>query len=161
MAGFSPVTTAGALAKINFSVVGKSGDSCEVRLTSCRLNDGTPASATQSGKVYINYATGVEWGAEIPRELRLYQNKPNPFNASTTIQYDIPLDSGVQPIRLEVFDIQGKIICTLIDSQQPPGSHFIVWDGRDKSSRQVPSGVYFAKFYIGQHIKILKMILTR
>ena len=69
----------------------------------------------------------------------LYQNHPNPFNPSTTIMYALP---GEGRVVLEVFDITGRRLRTLVDGVRVSGRHREVWDGCDDRGRQVASGVY-------------------
>jgi hypothetical protein len=88
---------------------------------------------------WLSGATGVneEKPKPIPKEFGLTQNYPNPFNAQTTIQYALPKESEV---RLEVYDILGKRVATLVDGIVPAGFHRIVWDASWQAS-----GVYFYK----------------
>jgi hypothetical protein len=76
----------------------------------------------------------------IPEKFRLYQNYPNPFNPSTTIKYDLPMESK---ITLEIFNILGERILRLIDSEiTGSGYRQIVWNGKDSKGLQVGSGTY-------------------
>ncbi|HYJ33511.1 MAG TPA: T9SS type A sorting domain-containing protein [Candidatus Binatia bacterium] len=69
----------------------------------------------------------------------LRQNRPNPFNPSTTIEYEL---SREERVRLEVFDVTGRRVATLVDRVQGDGLHRAFWSGRDDRGRPVPSGVY-------------------
>ena len=73
-------------------------------------------------------------------ELRLDQNYPNPFNPSTTIRYSIP-QSG--KVCLDIFNLKGQKVQTLINGIQDSGVHSVVWNGTDAKGRSVGSGVYF------------------
>ena len=78
-----------------------------------------------------------------PTSLMLHQNMPNPFSrrgAGTQIRFDLP---NAAPIRLAVFDTNGRLLRTLLDSDLPAGRHSVAWDGRDAGTRVVGSGVYF------------------
>lgn len=70
---------------------------------------------------------------------------PNPFNPGTTISYNIPTAGRVT---LLVYDIQGRVVISLVDRHQPAGYHQTVWDGKDSSGRNVPAGVYIARLLV-------------
>lgn len=67
---------------------------------------------------------------------------PNPFNAGTTITFDLPRDGQV---RIAVHDLAGRLIATLVDGAQAQGRHEVAWNGRDSRGRAVGSGVYLAR----------------
>ena len=74
-----------------------------------------------------------------PERFALEPNYPNLFNPSTTIRYQL-LESG--SVDLEIFDVVGQKMRTLIAEVQPTGTHQVLWDSRDDSSRPVAAGVY-------------------
>jgi len=76
---------------------------------------------------------------QLPAEFRLRPNFPNPFNPTTNIIFDLPKNDFVA---LEIFDVRGKHIITLVNENLPAGVHTYLWDGRDKNSNMVSSGVY-------------------
>jgi hypothetical protein len=79
----------------------------------------------------------------LPRAFSLAQNYPNPFNPSTTISFDLAGTAGTsQPVTLNIHDIRGRKVKTLIDSDLEPGRHSVVWDGRNDSGGNVSSGIY-------------------
>jgi len=75
----------------------------------------------------------------VPEEFSI-TNFPNPFNPETVIQYAIPEKSLV---RIEIYDISGRTIKSLVEEQTPAGVHQLKWDGRNDFGNQVSSGVYF------------------
>ena len=75
----------------------------------------------------------------IPNAIRI-SNYPNPFNPNTTIDFYLPEPGDVT---LEVFNIKGQRVKTLINEHKETGSHNIVWNGTDQNGRFVSSGVYF------------------
>jgi hypothetical protein len=76
----------------------------------------------------------------LPADFMLYQNYPNPFNPTTVIKYDIPKPSTV---KLEVFNILGEKIITLVNSEaMSAGYRQVEWNGRNGSGNQVGSGIY-------------------
>jgi hypothetical protein len=79
----------------------------------------------------------------LPKSFSLSQNYPNPFNPSTTISFDIPGNAGKkQPVNLTIYDIRGRRVQTLIDSDLEPGKHKVHWNGRNNKGEQVSSGIY-------------------
>ena len=75
----------------------------------------------------------------LPRRFELFQNHPNPFNPSTTIPYQLPAPAYV---RLEVFNLLGQRVATLVDEEQQAGRHTATWNGTDAAGRPVASGLY-------------------
>jgi hypothetical protein len=80
---------------------------------------------------------------ELPRSWALSQNYPNPFNPSTTIAFDVPETlNQAHSVNLTIYDIRGRCIRTLIDSELESGSHKIHWNGRNNLGESVASGIY-------------------
>jgi zinc metalloprotease ZmpB len=86
------------------------------------------------------YVSGVGDDAAIPGSFSLGRNYPNPFNPSTTIHFALPEQSMV---RLEVFDVNGRLVATLRQEQMAAGTHTAGWDGRNAEGLPAGSGVYF------------------
>ncbi|HWP82692.1 MAG TPA: Ig-like domain-containing protein, partial [Bacteroidota bacterium] len=79
-----------------------------------------------------------------PQTFALDQNYPNPFNAGTTIRFEIPeTPSMLVRAEMEIFDILGRKVRTLISGDYDVGRYAVLWDGRDDHGATVPSGVYF------------------
>ena len=89
---------------------------------------------------------------------QLHQNYPNPFNPTTTIAYNLASDG---PVTLEVYNIKGQKVTTLVNKQQSAGSHTIVWDGKDDSGRAVSSGVYHYRLRTNNNYVSRKMLLMK
>ena len=87
------------------------------------------------------HAFKVSYKRAVPEKLALCGNRPNPFNATTAIVFDLPQDAM---IKLEIYDINGHKIRSLVDGELAAGSHIQVWEGIDESGRSMASGVYFA-----------------
>ncbi len=97
-------------------------------------------------------------GLGLPDHFALEQNYPNPFNPSTTISYDLP---QISQVRIEIFNMLGQLVKTLIDKQQEAGSYQTIWDGQDENGHRVSSGIYFYKIVASEQIKTKKMILIK
>ncbi len=99
---------------------------------------------------------------ELPRAWALAQNYPNPFNPSTTISFDVPGTAGrKQLVNLTVYDIRGRRVRILVDSDLEPGTHKIHWDGRDDHGEPVSSGIYLYTLKNGDETHTRKMILLK
>lgn len=94
-----------------------------------------------------------------PKEFTLSQNYPNPFNPNTTIQFEVPAnrDANVD-VQLQVYDLLGRLVRTLVDGSVNAGYHEIQWDGRDNSQQLVSSGVYFYVLSANNFRNVKKMI---
>ena len=90
--------------------------------------------------------------------LSLYQNYPNPFNPSTEIRYSLPEKCRV---RLEVYDISGRRMASLVDGVQASGFHPVVWNGVDDRGSSVASGVYFCRLTAGKETISKKMVMLK
>lgn len=96
-----------------------------------------------------SYSNVVEVEVAIPLEFALYQNYPNPFNPSTVIKYSIPVEGLV---KLEVFNINGELVKTLVNESQVAGAHQVIFDASG-----LASGVYTYKLTSGNNVKVNKM----
>ncbi|MFC1544570.1 FlgD immunoglobulin-like domain containing protein [Gemmatimonadota bacterium] len=108
-----------------------------------------------------NDGEGVGPGASLPKAFSLRQNHPNPFNPSTTINYQIPDNAGSVQFRLNVYDIRGKLVRTLDQGLKGAGTYSVFWDGTDDRGRQVSSGVYFYRFVSSEYNATRKMIMLK
>jgi hypothetical protein len=91
----------------------------------------------------------------------LYQNLPNPFTPSTQIVYVIPSGAHVVPVTLRVYDPAGRLVRTLVDGNQRPGIHKILWDGYNDSGKPVNAGVYFYRLQWDGKTETRRMILLK
>jgi hypothetical protein len=136
---------------------------------------------TQSGKIVFKHnapthdtisVTGIgnpvsvnDQNAMIPNVYKLYNNYPNPFNPSTTIQYDLPKQSIVT---LKVYSLLGQEVATLVNDNQAAGYHQVVWMGQNNVGKQASSGVYIIRIFAKSDSKesetftqVKKMILLK
>jgi len=97
-------------------------------------------------------------GEELATESFVLTNAPNPFNARTQIAYDLSQDGHVW---LSIFDLRGRLICTLVDGVQTRGPHTVVWDGKDSSQNELASGVYFYRLKTGAGESLRNMTLIK
>ena len=85
-------------------------------------------------------------------------NYPNPFNPNTTIQFSLPAATNV---RLNIYNIVGQKVLTLVDDYLPSGDHSVVWDGRDERGREVSSGIYLYRLVTENQALTRKMTLIK
>ena len=100
--------------------------------------------------------TALRKAAPLPARMHLGQNYPNPFNPSTIIPYQLPVPARV---RLEVFNILGQRVATLVDGERPAGFHTATWNATDASGRGVGSGVYLYRLLGGGERLTRSMVL--
>lgn len=94
-----------------------------------------------------------EFGENISQQFKLRQNYPNPFNNNTSICYSLPKSCN---IKLQIYNIKGQLVETLINEYKPAGYHTVEWDANDMSS-----GIYFYKLSTHEKTFIKKMIFMR
>ncbi|MCB0315264.1 MAG: T9SS type A sorting domain-containing protein, partial [Calditrichaeota bacterium] len=94
----------------------------------------------------------------IPEVFSLGQNYPNPFNPTTSIQVAVPEKALVT---LEIYDITGRKIQTLLNDEQEPGVYTVSWDGTNQFGEKVSSGIYFYRMAAGKFIQTRRMMLLK
>jgi hypothetical protein len=111
---------------------------------------------------YQELSTGVAAGTP-PASGRavLGANVPNPFNPTTRIAYALPAETGTIPVALDVYDVSGRLVRTLVDGPGKPGAHVVSWDGTDAAGRPVASGVYFYRLRWNGQEDAKRMVLIR
>lgn len=119
-------------------------------------------SHSDNYKVYAGYWGGVETTtvfvpenteSSLPKTFLLSQNYPNPFNPVTQIRYALPRDCWV---RLEIYNILGQKVATLVDREERAGYKVARWDASSFSS-----GIYFYRLQTGNFVQTRKMILLK
>ncbi|MBN1163273.1 MAG: T9SS type A sorting domain-containing protein [Candidatus Krumholzibacteriota bacterium] len=88
----------------------------------------------------------------------LWQNFPNPFNPSTTIKFYLH-EPG--PVQIQIFNVRGSLMTTLVDDHYPAGTHQVSWNGRNAAGNPAASGLYFYRLRTREHPQARKMILLR
>ena len=103
---------------------------------------------------YEKFDTGIRgWKEEFPLAFVLMQNYPNPFNPSTKIKFSLPKP---ETVKIEVYDIIGQKIQTLLNKTMPAGYHEVQFNGQNLSS-----GIYLYRIKAGEWSEVRKMILLR
>jgi hypothetical protein len=119
----------------------------------------TDFSGNEGGASSVENAySGLRGDGAHPESYALRQNRPNPFGRETLVEFDLP-EPGA--LRLEILDIQGRVVRTLIDQVWPGGRHSVTWDGMDDAGRNAAPGVYFVKINAGDFTKTRKVLLMK
>ena len=105
-----------------------------------------------------NPSTGIQPEKNVAETFELHQNYPNPFNPSTTIPFRLEKSASV---KLTVFDIDGKIVATLVNKTLTAGEHSVRWNGQNDQRRTVANGVYFYQLSVENADQTRKMILLK
>ena len=121
------------------------------------LRQGAIARATTDGTGYFALPLAALTGQALPERFFLGQNYPNPFNSSTIIPYRLATSSAV---RLEVFNLLGQRIATLVDEERPAGFHSATWHATDGAGRAVGAGMYIYRMTVGVERQTGRMVLV-
>jgi len=100
----------------------------------------------------------------LPSTFALGQNYPNPFNPNTTIEFSLGAGDGGgsgQRVRLDIYNILGQSVKTLVDKYMPPGNHQAEWDGTSQDGQPVASGMYLYRLQVGSDSQTRKMLLLK
>ncbi len=134
----------------------------QVIALSIRYSVLTPYTAFLVVEPQFGGGTSVTDDSKIPAKFLLEQNYPNPFNPTTTIRYSVPSSpSGKNFVILEVFDLLGRRVRTLVTRSESAGSHEVIWDGRNDVGMSLPSGLYFCRLIAGGETAVRSMMLLK
>lgn len=107
----------------------------------------------------LGLVTGVDIDPlPVPTTFELSQNYPNPFNPTTRISFALPRQA---PVSLQVFDMMGRVVATLVDGVLPAGKHTVVWNGKTSDGRLMASGLYFYTLKTEGYTATRKMMLLK
>jgi len=163
--GFSPVTLgfdAGEY-ELAFDSVGTADDSTyTATLTFYNRDDQTLTGASELTPLFVTLQAHVLEGTAVPGDqvltMALGPGSPNPFTADTALEFALPT---AERVLIEVYDISGRLVNTLVDGSLPAGSNRVIWDGRDSSGAPVASGIYFCRASVGEWNEARKVVLLR
>lgn len=128
---------------------------------------------TYTAKLFVNYNAGSSDTIDVsfslpnlgqdeivPNSIALHQNYPNPFNPSTSINFTI--ENLTNPkTSLQVFDLGGRLVKTLVNESLSPGYHTIIWDATNHDGKNVSAGIYYYTLEIGEFKESRKMTLLK
>ena len=144
----------------NVSFVGRLSDGAWNTLWNVQFEGGDPEDFPVRNTVIpirarfsVPTATAVDGEAEVPEQIALYQNFPNPFNPTTSVRYSLPQATEV---RLAVYDLLGREVAVLVDGVETPGEHLV-----QINASQWASGVYFYTLQTAQQKLTQRMVLIK
>ena len=115
---------------------------------------------------YSYFSSDLPGSSEIPKYI-LSQSYPNPFylnkthkRAGITIKYQIKA-KNVSSAQINIFNIKGQLVKTLVSSFKEQGSHSVVWNGNDDSGKTVGSGIFFYKIKTANEIAVSKLLMLK
>jgi len=173
-----PQTRLSKNGKLNFTIPGEQPQSMTSRTGVFKWENGKwkyLKTYTDAGRqhywIYTNELSrytlrfdAPEEAEQLPTKISLAQNFPNPFNSTTTIQFELPelaggvFESGTQLI---IYDILGRKVTTLFNKPSVPGRYAIRWNGQNSHGQTIASGVYLYSLQYGNHQKTKKMVLIK
>ncbi|MCK4303062.1 MAG: T9SS type A sorting domain-containing protein [Candidatus Eisenbacteria sp.] len=129
------------------------------------FNQRPPTAASYSGGLAVKFTTQAPGAAHVPLpgapepiRVVLSQNQPNPLSSGTTIRFQL---KEPRPVALQVYDVDGHLVRTLLKGQFAGGNHAVGWTGIDNRGRPVPSGVYFYRLEVDDSSLVKKMLVVR
>lgn len=110
--------------------------------------------------VYVASSTGInDTEIILPKQYKLYQNFPNPFNRHTIIRYDLP---KAVKVKIGIYDLNGRLIKSVIENQYiNSGQYTFDWNGTDNSGNIVPTGIYFYRMDCSDYSGSKKMLFLK
>ncbi len=123
------------------------------------INDVTDRNLLmQNVLAWLHPSSAVDSGSDLPSVTVLNQNAPNPFNPQTKISFVLDSQEHVQ---LNVYDLTGRLVRTLVDGVREAGENNVIWDGRNTAGDQVASGTYIYRLINADQIESRKMTLLK
>ncbi len=111
--------------------------------------------------VTFSNPTSVAVNQQVPEGFHLEQNYPNPFNPETVISYMIPNSVSSEQVQLDIFNVLGQKVRTLLQLRQSAGVHSVRWNGKNDDGRFLSAGVYFYKLQAGSLTQVRKMTFLK
>ncbi|MCB9069499.1 MAG: Ig-like domain-containing protein [Calditrichae bacterium] len=141
----------------------------DLRFDSFQISYDNATCSAVTGAIYFDdlllvkpVVVGIDDGGvaqNIPTEHELLQNYPNPFNPTTEIRYAVA--NSNRPVKLTIYDMLGREVRTLVNTNQTPGNYTAMWDGRSQNGNPVASGTYLYTLSIGDFQQTRKMLLLK
>ncbi len=142
---------------VDIPIVAKSniiaGNKNQIRLTQALLSTASAGAITVEGTDPI-----------LPQSFELKQNYPNPFNPTTTIEFSIAADNGragARQVNLEIFNVLGQKVKTMVDGPLQPGAYRMEWDATTNSGQRVATGIYLYRLRVGSESLTRKMLFLK
>ena len=124
-------------------------------------SDEWTSTASANGPFTVTVDAGWMLGSEeemLPEVFALHNNYPNPFNPITNIRYDIP---EVSDVRIDIYNLAGQRVRTLVSKQHQPGRYKIQWNATNEFGSPVASGMYIYKIHAKDFVSVKKLLLMK
>jgi hypothetical protein len=156
--------------RCDWSVVAQAGGDMSSTTYRCGSTAGQTAAGQLTGPSYwahigfwqIDVPVGIReeahWPNQGPLVTRLYAPQPNPSRAHAAIRYSL---AGETRAQVQVHDLTGRLVRTLVDAMQKPGRYALRWDGRDNAGRPLSNGIYFCRMNADDYRATEKLVLQR
>jgi len=162
----SGVNGTGMVARIKMRVSSQAvrGQVITLLLQNVLANDpaGQPIQLSVTGQTNVVVSVASRQHESLPEAFALHANVPNPLqasaNPSTTIKYDL---AAATEVRIEIFDILGRHVRTLVNQRQAAGRYAVSWDGRDENDLLVSNGVFIYQLRTEKFMQSRKMTMLR
>jgi len=150
-----------------FNIQGKISveDQTPVRYASVTFinqNDTTQKYSTITdtcGYYRLTVPSGIDhFDYKLPANIELAQNFPNPFSASTSIQYKLNIKSDVE---ITIYDLLGREVRKFISDNKSPGVYSVIWDGKNEQGKSVATGIYLYQLNAGNESRVGKMLVLQ
>jgi hypothetical protein len=116
---------------------------------------------TYIGNIVFEYAISIDDPLEPITRTGLIGNFPNPFNPETTITFAVEADALGCHITINIINVRGQLVRSLVSGYWSSGYHSVIWDGRDDDGNHVGSGVYFYVMQTENMTESRRMLLLR
>jgi len=144
-------------------------DIVQIPMVAHKTIDADDDSKIRISRTYLSNGSAGEIRTEgnssslLPTTFTLHQNYPNPFNPTTKIEFDIGSanDAATKHVTLDIFNILGRRVRTLIDDDLASGSHTVTWDATDDHGRGVATGIYLYRLEVESEHQTKKMLLLK
>jgi hypothetical protein len=123
------------------------------------IEEGTGVETLHPAITIMATKEGLE-SSDIPDKYALHANYPNPFNPTTTIEFDVPVGT-YNHTSLRIYDSSGKLVKTLIDEPMDAGKYSVSWHGKDDSGNAVSSGTYYCKMVTEEYSETRQLVLLK
>lgn len=163
-----PNATRKAIWEIKWDSVRSGGGTVEIDTGRVVQSTVFTTAAVNPADLPVNFVKGLFWvdstdvhdvsQGQRPTVYSLSQNYPNPFNANTQISFALPKSGKAT---LEIFNILGQKVNTLVNEYMTAGYKIVNWDGRDNRGMEVPSGIYFYRLRSEEFLQTKKMLMIQ
>lgn len=120
--------------------------------------DGVPSGEYPKTKI-IYYTGSAEDDPSAPEIASMLRNvHPNPFGTTTSIDYTLK-SAGI--VRIDIFNLKGQLVKTLVEDSKVAGTHTVAWDGKDLHGKNAASGIYFCRMTAGADVSNRKLMLLK